>query len=579
MMFFKKSLCVSIILFALSACSIQPTLVEHRAVIEQAPTEQTPLVSPYKSTSTMREALACMDRMLLEEQIPSTLIAVKNIPDASGLFMTGTKEMIITALSRMSRISRIFRVVDFEIDSYKQDTVEVLTHVFEQKNQLNLRKPEIYISGAISFGDKTVVTKRNSLGFSTKNTDAGYSWDVMGTTVGLDLHLGEMDTRTLLPGIDSANELVIASGGKAVELGGRTSGLPRHIYELGIQFERSAENNQGAGAAIRLLTDLATIELVGKWAKIPYWECIGYERNHPEFKRQLRAWYDELDTAEHIALAQRILKQNDLWHNEIDGKDSFAIRQAIANYQSAYDLIPLGTLTFETYASLIGNYAGITAADLIQADDLSPKKLRLDKLISNNTFEDTSYPESISTESDFDIFENIANIPLTEVPGALPSNTPEDTIISIAIVGHDKSVGLDIGDNIVLNIIPRKTGYLYCYYKNINGSIRQIYPNVFQPHPIVQGQHSLTIPDITKIQNFEMMALKEGEEGAYCAMTLRPLHNIDSKFITGNFQEIEGIQDIEVIRQSLETTGQVIASGHYLWVIDEPVDAEKRNGK
>ena len=44
----------------LSACAIKPTVVEHKDVIDLAPTEQTPLVTPTKSASAMREALACM---------------------------------------------------------------------------------------------------------------------------------------------------------------------------------------------------------------------------------------------------------------------------------------------------------------------------------------------------------------------------------------------------------------------------------------------------------------------------------------------------------------------------------------
>ena len=106
---------------------------------------------------------------------PTTLIAVKNIPDPSGLFSTGTKEMLITALSRMSRTSQAFRVVDYEVDALRQDTVQTLTSLLLNNNQMELRKPQIYISGAISFGDKTVVSKRQSLGVSTAATDTGHA--------------------------------------------------------------------------------------------------------------------------------------------------------------------------------------------------------------------------------------------------------------------------------------------------------------------------------------------------------------------------------------------------------------------
>ena len=117
---------------ALSACAIDPGLSDRKDIIEKGITEQTPLVTPTKSASAMREGLACMDRMLAAEQVPATLIAVKSIPDPSGLFSTGTKEMLITAISRMSRTSQAFRVVDYEVDALKQDTVQTMTSLLLQ---------------------------------------------------------------------------------------------------------------------------------------------------------------------------------------------------------------------------------------------------------------------------------------------------------------------------------------------------------------------------------------------------------------------------------------------------------------
>ncbi|MGK3946992.1 hypothetical protein ABK046_52570, partial [Streptomyces caeruleatus] len=61
-------------------------------VIDKATVEQAPLVTPSKSASVLREGLACMDRMLMSEQVPTTLIAVKSIPDPSGLFSVSTKD-------------------------------------------------------------------------------------------------------------------------------------------------------------------------------------------------------------------------------------------------------------------------------------------------------------------------------------------------------------------------------------------------------------------------------------------------------------------------------------------------------
>lgn len=525
----------------LSACAISPSVVDRRDVIGKAGTEQAPLVTPYKSASTMREALACMDRMLASEQVPSTLIAIKTIPDSSGLFQTGTKEMIITALSRMSRASQAFRVVDYEVDALKQDTVQTLTSLLLNNGQLELRKPQIYVSGAITFGDKTVVSKRSSFGVSTKNTDAGYSWDVSGTMVGLDLHLGDMNSRTLFPGMDSANELVVASGGKAIELGGRASGLPRHIYELGAQFERAAETNQGAGAAIRLLVDLATIELVGKWAKLPYWDCVEYEQNHPEFKRQMRTWYDDISVSDRISLAQRVLELQGFWQGGLDGKDSAGLRSAVAAYQSALDLTPVGVVNFETYASLMGGYVGMSAEGT-----LSPTQSR-----------------------------QVDHMQATLV--GLPFNEPKAQHIGIAMVGRREPV-LTVGDSVVLRVAPARTGYLYCYYKDAAQTVSQVYPNPLQTATVVQGQHGVLIPDVSQANSFLIQTAAAGNEEVYCAMTQRPLTGKVSGTLTNaKLEPVPGVSDMATVRKALEASGQVVSSGAYEWSV-KPAKARARRG-
>ncbi len=533
--FFRHGLLWPCVL-ALAGCAINPGLSDRKDIIEKGITEQSPLVSPTKSASAMREGLACMDRMLAAEQVPSTLVAVKTIPDPSGLFSTGTKEMLITAFSRMSRTSQAFRVVDYEVDALKQDTVQTMTSLLLNNGQIELRKPQIYVSGAISFGDKTVVSKRRSIGVSTANTDTGYSWDVLGSVVGLDLHLGDMNSRTLYPGLDSANELVVATGGKGVEIGGRATGLPKHIYRLGVQYEVAADNNQGAGAAVRLLVDLAAIELVGKWAKLPYWQCIDYEQNHPEFKRQMRAWYEEQSSADRINLAQRVLKAQGVWSGAVDGNDSTALRNALATYQASLDMTPVGTVNFETYAGLLRNYVGMSADDKLassyspgNAEDLKPRE------------------------------------------HALPPNEPAHDGLRLALLGH-KEPKLPIGSSVVLRVAPARSGFLYCYYKDAANVVSQIYPNPQQQAVVAQGHMGLMVPDVSQANSFLIETARPGIEQVYCAMTAKPLTGrVPAALTDAKLAPIAGATSIEAVQQQVQAQEGVIAQSTLQWEVEAPV--------
>jgi len=523
--------------FILNACTFNADLERRIDVIERGSVDQKPLTSPTKSVSVLRDALACMDQMLREEQVPTTLIAVKSIPDISGLYSTGTKDMLITALSRMSRSSQAFKVVDYEVDPLRQDTVQTITGLLLSSGAIELQRPQIYISGSISFGDRTVTSKRSSIGVSTNSTDTGYSWDILGSAVGLDLHLGDMKTRTFYPGMDSANELIVAGGGRSIEIGAKASGLPKHIYRVGSQFEVSADNNQGAGAAIRALVDLGAIELVGKWSRVPYWQCLEYESNHPEFLRQIRQWYEEMSVAERISSMQRALAEQGYWKGEITGELDDNLRHSLMLYQSATDLIPSGMVNFETYTRLLSTY--------VKAD--SEGKFYRAGWNSKN-FEEETLPK-----------------PETLKPNALRPWSP----IALELLGG-KGNELTIGDAIVLRVIPPRTGYLYCYYQDATGVVSQLYPNPLQRSKIVQGGRGLLIPDISNPNTFLMQASSAGAEEAVCLVSESSLDKqLPEAYTAAKLEPIKTARDLSELKGFLGNMKslQTLSVSEYKWKI------------
>ena len=266
-----------------SGCSITPR--DYASEFEKTPILNIPTTAPTRSMSSFSDSLSCMDKMLRDYKVSPVLISSKNIPDATGKISVATKEMMITSLSMMSRTSNTFRFVDFEIDALKQDTIQNLTSLLLNAGQMKIQRPALYISGALSFMDQNISVDRMGGGISAKNWDAGMTRDLMSTAFGLELHLGDFSTRTLLPGVDSSNTIIVANTAVGGDVGGR-------IKKTGIQFNFGREVSQGTGQAVRTLVDLGLIELVGKWARVPYWQCVSLDQTHPEFQAQMRAWWD-----------------------------------------------------------------------------------------------------------------------------------------------------------------------------------------------------------------------------------------------------------------------------------------------
>lgn len=315
-----------------------------------------PTVRPVRSVSSFSDSLMCMDQMLREANITTTLVTSKLIPDASLRVPVATKEMIITALSQMSRLSNAFRYVDYEVDIARQDTVQNLTTILLNNNQIQLQRPSLYISGAVAFVDQNVLSNRFDAGTSGSRLETGYSRDRNVTVVGLELHLGDFRSRTLIPGMDSANEVIIGTGGQGLDVAGR-------IGDYGLQFNVGRDYAQGTGAAIRTLVELAMIELVGKWARVPYWQCLTLEQNHPDFQRQLRDWYDEGGDKVHQGLVRRSLVAK----GYLPGGDatppvnSLAFRRALARFQADQRMVVTGTVNFPTYERVLRDFVALDA--------------------------------------------------------------------------------------------------------------------------------------------------------------------------------------------------------------------------
>src|SRR5690606_22210185 len=117
----------------------------------------------------------------------------------------------------------------YEVELARQDTVQTLTTILLNNNQLQLQRPGLYFSGAISYLDQNVLSGHADFGTSASRLETGYSRSRNAALVALELHLGDFRTRTLIPGLDSANEVIIGTGGEGLDLAGR-------IGSYGVQF-------------------------------------------------------------------------------------------------------------------------------------------------------------------------------------------------------------------------------------------------------------------------------------------------------------------------------------------------------
>ncbi len=471
-----------------------------------------PVVRPVRSITSFSESLACMDRLFRVAEIPTTLITSKQIPDSSNKVPVGTKEMIITALSQMSRLSNAFRFVDYEVDIARQDTVQNLTTILLNNNQIQLQRPALYVSGAIAFVDQNVISNQMDIGTSASRLDTGFSQNRNATVIGLDLHLGDFRTRTLIPGLDSSNEIIIGTGSQGFDAAAR-------IGKYGVTFNMGRDYTQGSGNAVRSLADLAMIELVGKWARVPYWQCLTLEQNHPSFQRVLRDWFDDagLDTARTL-VKNSLASQGYLPANpKGDPVPTAVFKNAIAKYQADQGMVVSGVIDFSTFEHALRGFVALGDDGNLQRVGWTAKAIA---------------PAIVGT--------------LNSAIAATPVEPPAPGLsidMQIENLGPDKST-FESGQQIFASAVLNRAAYVHCYLIETGGSIVRILPNATHPNALISAHQALRIPDwMSPNPGFVMDAGTPGNETLLCMATeTDPSNKLPAALQGPSFTPIAGIQ-------------------------------------
>src|SRR6201996_6826799 len=196
----RRTALATAMLTLLAACQTRP---------EAAYDVANPRTPAVRNIGNFNEALRCMDDMFIAQGKQDIYITTAGIPDATGLIAAGTKEMFITAVSRMSAKSNAFHFVDYDPT---QLDVQVLSEMVGLHKEFVA--PNYYVRGAITQLDSNVLQSSASAGVSIPGMDLAINGNQVVSVVSIDLNVGKLITRQILPGISSSNSIAVVQSGK-----------------------------------------------------------------------------------------------------------------------------------------------------------------------------------------------------------------------------------------------------------------------------------------------------------------------------------------------------------------------------
>jgi hypothetical protein len=273
---------------------------------------------------------------------------------------------------------------------------------------------------------------------------------VRSTSAAVDLDLTLLTARdmSVVPGTASTNTAALRDGRVA-------------LRKFGAQFELA--NTQ----ALRTLADVATIELVGRVARLPYWTCFGADPADAPVAAEIQDWYDTMAAhpAELIGYFQHQLRRRGLYDGALDGRVDAALKDAVARYREALGLTREPKLSLDFFRAYLGaDHRALT--------------VRL-----------AGSPAAVATP---------VAPPLALASISLPAAT--ELPLELRITAANEGRRLARGEALRLTITPSRDAFVYCFHQDENRRIRRFFPNRFQRDAHVSVEAGLQLPGAMRFE-------------------------------------------------------------------------------
>jgi hypothetical protein len=488
------------------------------ATMRQAAAAQTRTELPPRRTITgFSAALRCMDTLLADYGVRDVSLLVEEITDHTKKVNAGTRDMLITAMSDMTRRSRALRLV-----AYGKDTGNAVSFLYSAQRASPYQVvPPYDIKGSISQLDENVIRSTKDLGAGfLPFLNLGISRDAAASVLGLDLSVLTTDDMAVLPGVTSSNSVVILRQGKGLD--GDAA-----YHKFGVSYSMSLSRSDGQTQALRGLVELAAIELAGKLTKVPYWSCLGGDpASSDEVRLEIADWYAAMAAGrlELIGWFQKQLRQRGFYRGPIDGKFNPAIDAAIGDYRAALGLSNEATLDAAFFgAFLAADHSKVTPPE--QPATYTPVA--------------EADPAAAGTGT---------AVAGSRQPAADSPAAPREFALSVETEGQ--RMRYRAGEPIHLKVRANRDAYVYCYMQDETRRITRFYPNRFDRDALLARGRALELPGRMRFQ-LVMNALGM-KETVTCFASERDVLAELPKAVVGTDLEPLAITSMQPIRDAIE---------------------------
>lgn len=509
--FLKKSVATGVALTMVAGC-VSTGELRQEAVKVTAEAAKAPTEAPFRTVTNFSTAVRCMDNMFLTFGIRDVSILLEDLEDQTKKVSVGTKDMMLTTTSDMTRRSRAIRFIAFGGDS--RNAASFMDRAENKGAYANM--PQFGMRGSISQFDDNVAKSSKDVGFGIGEwLTFGKSGSATSKIVAIDLTIMNLADFSIVPGVSSRNGVAIFSEGQG------TDGEARY-KKFGINYATSLSKSEGTAVAVRNLVELASVELMGKLTKVPYWKCLGVNTVDSEIKGEVEDWFESMggNGNELFAWWQYQMYTRGTYTGEVNGIPNPAFAKALRDYKAAMGLKADTDLNADFMLAYL--QADHTAA-MARYEAMKPKV-------------------------------GAATGPITT---------------SIRLKGGDRK--LRAGEKVELELTANFPSHAHCFMMDDNRKVLRIHPNRFSRNTYVAPDKALTIPDSAK---FSLVTNGKGiEETVECYVANKELFNdVPPEIGKADLVPLAGITALSQLRVQFEKASATpVSTARYV------IAAERKN--
>ncbi|MBF0470745.1 MAG: DUF4384 domain-containing protein [Gammaproteobacteria bacterium] len=491
---------------------------------------------PVRNMTDFSDGLRCMDNMFLVFGMGDIVTLVEDMKDNTGAVKAGTRDMLISAISDMTRRSQAISVV-----TYGADTGNLVSFLdLAGQKDAYQRVPPYDIRGSISQMDKDIVRKQADIGGDATGSiagqgvtvGAGSSVSASGSILGIDLSIITTHNMSVIPGVISRNSVAIykAGEGQFAELG--------LLQKFGLNYSIQNNRNEGTTKALRALIEMAAIELFGKLLKVPYWKCMGVDGEHPDINDEIGDWFYTMVTQG--TLTQYIKTQLYLrgyYNAELTNYDvDEEYQQAVIKYKQRLGLEMKPDVDLDFFKAFLDS-----TPNSIPIERLAKGKKKKRLILANDSESEPPSAEEkkISVAEDGREQSDYQDSSPTQAAGS-SGNAQRNSreIVRVNIEATNGKKRYERGEEVLLTVTANSNSYLHCYYQNADKSIVRFFPNRFSSDPFLAESGQLRLPGSSP---FVMKANEEGlNESIYCLAFYNDIYlELPAKLRKGDFTPLK----------------------------------------